>query len=119
MMKTEGIYYFNTHYILVEITLNCSPEDIDWFGFGVPEPGTDEFTRAAPYMEQYLTADGCDKICDAWEEPEDEDLDSTRVAFFIECGHGDVLETPYGHIDISDPDPLPIRLYDIIEFEEP
>ena len=94
-----------------------TPDEIDWFGFSVPEEGVDEFDRIVPHMEQYLTEDGTDKLCDAWDEPE-EQYSPTRVTFFIRKSDATVLETPYGDIDISEPIKAPDRLRDIIEFEK-
>ena len=68
-------------------------------------------------MEQYLTEDGCDKLCDAWEEPE-EQYEPTRVAFFIRKSSSTVLETPYGNIDMSNPAKLSETLKQIFEFEK-
>ncbi len=116
-MKVHGCYNFNRTHLLIELTLDMTPDEIDWFGFSVPEEGVDEFDRIVPHMEQYLTEDGTDKLCDAWDEPE-EQYSPTRVAFFIRKSDATSLETPYGDIDISNPQKAPDRLRDIIEFEK-
>ena len=115
-MQVHGCYRFNRQYLLVEITLDMTPDDIDWFGFSVREEGLSEFDRQTPYMEQYLTPEGTDKLCEAWDEPEDQTAPS-RVAFFLFRTEGTVLETPYGEIDLSEPTAMPERLKAIIEFE--
>lgn len=116
-MIFHGCYRFTKKWLVVEITLPCTPDNIDWFGFSVPEEGVDEFARHTPYMEQYLTVDGTDKLCDAWEEPEEQESPS-RVAFFLRYTEtGTLLETPYGCISLSQPAPLPERLRAILEFE--
>ena len=116
-MKIHGIYNFCKTHLLVEITLDMTPDEIDWFGFSVPEEGVDEFDRIVPHMEQYLTEDGSDKLCDAWDEPEEE-YSPTRIAFFIRKSDANILETPYGDIDLGDPQRTPDRLREIIEFEK-
>ena len=118
-MLLHGCYRFTKKWLVVEITLPCTPDEIDWFGFSVPENGVDEFDRQVPYMEQYLTPDGTDKLCDAWEEPE-EPCAPSRVAFFLcRTEGGEVLETPYGDISLAEPTIMPDRLREILEFEKP
>lgn len=116
-MTVNGVYNFSKFYYLVEITFDLTPDEIDWFGFSVPEEGVSEFDRVIPYMEQYLTTDGLDKLCDAWDEPEEQEK-PTRVAFFIKKSTGNVLETPYGDVPLSSDIKTPERLRKIIEFEK-
>ena len=116
-MELHGCYRFNRNYLLVEMTLPMTPDEIDWFGFSVPEEGVDEFDRQTPYMEQYLTPDGTAKLCDAWEEP-DEQAAPSRVVFFLFCSDGTVLETPYGTVDLTAPTAMPERLKGLVEFED-
>jgi len=116
-MILHGCYRFRKNWLVVEMTLPCTPDEIDWFGFSVPEEGVDEFDRIIPYMEQYLTKDGTDKLCDAWDEPEEQEAPS-RVAFFLHRTEGGTtLETPYGDVSLIELAPLPDRLIDILEFE--
>lgn len=115
-MILHGCYDFNKTHLLIELTLDLTPDLIDWFGFSVLEADVDEFDRIVPHMEQYLTPDGKDKLCEAWDEPE-EQAAPTRVAFFIRKNEASILETPYGNIDISSPERTPERLRSIIEFE--
>ena len=119
MMTLHGVYDFSKRWLLVEMTLDMTPDMIDWFGFYVPEEDREDYDCAAPYMEQYLDPEGKEKLCPAWDEPdEDSGIESTRVAFFIEKGHGDILTTPYGNAELSLTEKLPARLEEIIEFEE-
>lgn len=115
-MILHGCYDFNKTHLLIEMSVDLIPDLIDWFGFSVPEDGVDEFDRIVPHMEQYLTPDGKEKLCDAWDEPEEECC-PTRVAFFIRKSEAVTLETPYGNVDISTPEKAPERLRSIIEFE--
>ncbi len=116
-MTLNGCYSFNRTHLLIDLTLDMTPDEIDWFGFSVPEEGVDEFDRIIPYMEQYLTPDGTDKLCDAWDEPEEQEK-PTRVAFFLRKSDCTVLETPYGNVDLSSPAKTPEVLREIIEFEK-
>lgn len=116
-MIFHGCYRFNRTHIVVEVTLPMTPDEIDWFGFSVPEEGVDEFDRITPYMEQYLTPDGSDKLCEAWDEPEKQEA-PTRVAFFLRKSDAPTLATPYGDLPLTDPRPLPDRLRELLEFEK-
>ena len=119
-MKTIGVYSFNKRFLLVEVLFECPPDDIDWLGIYVKEEGKSEDELCYPYMEQFLDESGENKLCDAWDEPENiEEMTSCRMAFFIETGHGDVLETPFGDVSLCDVMPLPERLKEIIEYEKP
>ena len=115
-MTVNGCYDFNKRYIAVDITFECSSDDIDWFGFSVPEENVDEFDRAVPHMEQYFSPDLSSKLCDAWDEPE-EPINPVRVIFFLRKTSGDVLETPYGNIDISVLQRVPVNIKEMLEFE--
>ena len=117
MISLHGCYNFNKTHIVVELSLDMTPDEIDWFGFSVPEEGVDEFDRIIPHMEQYLTADGTDKLCDAWDEPEEQEK-PTRIAFFLRKSNCNILETPYGNVDISVTERLPLRLKEILEYEK-
>jgi hypothetical protein len=68
-------------------------------------------------MEQYLNEDGTEKICETYDEPEHE-VKPCRVAFFIYKEGSKMLRTPYGEFDLRNPQSLPTRLKDIIEFED-
>lgn len=116
-MTVNGCYTFNKTHILIELTLDMTPDEIDWFGFSVPEEGVNEFERIIPYMEQYLTPNGTDKLCDAWDEPEEQES-PTRVAFFLRKSDCNILETPYGNIELTVTEGLPLRLKEILEFEK-
>ena len=116
-MIFHGCYVFNRTHLVLEITLPLTPDEIDWFGFSVPEEGVEEFDRIVPYMEQYLTPDGTEKLCDAWDEPE-EQLAPSRVAFFLRKSDAPTLVTPYGDLSLADPAPFPERLRGLLEFEK-
>lgn len=116
-MIFHGCYRFNRTHLLLEITLDMTPDEIDWFGFSVPEEGVDEFDRIAPHLEQFLTPDGTDTLCDPWDEPEEQEA-PTRVAFFLRKSDATLLETPYGSISLEAPTATPDRLREILYFEK-
>ncbi len=70
------------------------------------------------YLEQYLNADGTEKICDLSETPK-LSARPCRIAFFIyKKRSGKVLRTPYREFSIRKPDKLSKRLEKIIEFKK-
>ena len=116
-MKIHGCYRFNRQYLAIELTLPCTPDEIDWFGFSVPEENVGEFDRAVPHMEQYFSPDGKIKLCEAWEEPDQQEA-PTRVVFFLRQTAGQYLDTPFGPVSLEDPQPLPPHLRELLEFEK-
>ena len=110
-------YKFNKEWLLVEMALNISSEEIDWDSIVVPDEELDESDWQCPYMEQYLNVDGTEKICETYDEPEEE-VNHCRIAFFIYKEGSRTLRTPYGDFDLTNVEKLPKRLKNIIEFEE-
>ena len=39
-----------------------------------------------------------------------------RVAFFVADNYGEIMNTPYGQFDLRNPEPLPDRLINCVEF---
>lgn len=69
-------------------------------------------------MEQYLNADGTEKLCETYDLPAD-DARPCRVVFFLFKGGKDaVLHTPYGDFALNTGAKVPARLEGIVEFEE-
>jgi hypothetical protein len=64
----------------------------------------------------YLNLDGTKRICDFYNEPE-EDVSPCRVVFFNYKNESKLLKTPYGSFKLKD-DIIPDRLKKIIEFED-
>ena len=117
MVSYFECYNFNKEWLLVEMILNMPSSKIDWFSMVVPDENLDESHWQCPYMEQYLNADGTEKLCEVYDEPE-EDVCPCRVAFFIYQEDSRILRTAYGDFDLTNAQNLPKRLKSIIEFEE-
>ncbi len=117
MVRFWGCYEFNEEWLLIEMALNVANSEIDWGSFVVPDDTLDAGNWQCPYMEQYLNMDGTEKICETYNEPE-EDVNPCRVAFFIYKDGSQILRTPYGDFDLVNTEKMPQRLQNIIEFEE-
>ena len=117
MVNFYACYDFSEEWLLIEISLNVVSSKIKWSAISVPNDELDKDCWQCPYMEQYLNEDGTEKICETYDEPE-EDVNPCRVAFFIYKDGSPTLQTPYGDFDLTNIEKLPSRLEKIIEFEE-
>ena len=115
-VKFFGCYDFNADWHLVEMLLDEASSDVDFFEFLVPDENLDEDEWQCAYLEQFLNEQGTKRICQLYDEPE-QDVKPCRVAFFIFKDAPGVLRTPYGEFPLVDA-PVPARLKNIIEFEE-
>ncbi len=113
----HGCYDFNKDAVLVEMILDDTPQSIDWAGFVVPNAELDRMRWQCPYMEQYLSLEGTEKLCGTYDVPKKENM-PTRVAFFLFKTEDEILSTPYGDFSIKNMTPMPERLANIIEFDE-
>jgi len=59
-----GVYDFNDNALLVEMLIDECHNDILFDGFNVPDNSIDESNWQVPYMEQYLSLDGVEKLCE-------------------------------------------------------
>ncbi len=109
-------YDFNNEWYLIEMNIPVSSSEIDWDGFDVPDDNLDSDEWQVPYLEQYLNADGTQRLCELYDEP-DPPANPARIAFFIFKDGNPVLRTPYGEFPLIAA-PLPKRLAQVIEFEE-
>ncbi len=116
-VKFYACYDFNDEWNLVEMVLDVASSEVDWAEICVPQDDVDRDNWQCAFMEQYLNADGTEKICEVYDEPE-EDVQPCRVAFFIFKVGAPTLSTPYGAFSLNDTKPLPRRLQEIIEFDE-
>ena len=117
MVKEYHSYRFNDEWLLIEMVLDVALSEIDWMNIVVPDENLDEDEWQCAYMEQYLNADGTEKLCEIYDEPE-EDVCPCRVAFFIYDDGLPTLHTPYGDFPLSGEEELPPRLKEIIEFDD-
>ena len=117
MVNFYGCYDFSEEWLLIEMSLNVASSQIKWSAISVPNDELDKDCWQCPYLEQYLNEDGTEKICETYDEPE-EDVNPCRVAYFIYKDGSPKLQTPYGNFDLTNAEELPSRLEKIIEFEE-
>jgi len=117
MVTYFSSYDYNEEWFLVEMVLNVSSAEIDWCAIEVPDEKLDKGNWQCAYLEQYLNADGTERICDLYDEPSPA-INPCRVAFFIFKDGSQMLQTPYGSFDLTKTEKLPDRLAGIIEFEE-
>lgn len=110
-----GCYDFNDEWFLIEMLINEDAGAIDWSAFATPEEGVREENWQAPYMEQYLSEKGTERICDVYDTPKGE-VNPCRIAFFIYKTSAEMLVTPYGEFPLENMD-VPDRLEDVIEFD--
>lgn len=117
MVSYFECYKYNKEWLLVEMILNVPTSEIDWDSMVVPDDTLDEEDWQCPYMEQFLNADGTEKLCEVYDDPK-EDVNPSRIAFFIYREGSELLRTAYGDFDLTNAQKLPKRLKSIIEFEE-
>ena len=116
-VKFYECYHFNEEYYLVEMVLDIPAHDIEWDKICVPQEGIHPSNWQCAFLEQYLNEDGTVRICNMYNEPK-ENRKPCRVTFFIFKVPTRTLSTPYGDFLLSDVNPIPERLKNIIEFEE-
>ena len=119
MVKRFACYDYNASCFLVEMTVAVPPAELALDDFCMPDPTLAEDAWQVPYQEQYLNADGTERICELFEVPES-DVPFCRVAFFIykTALENPMLSTPYGTFPLTATEPLPERLRAIVEFDE-
>ena len=111
-------YRYNRKWLLIEICVEESSAQLDLNAFTVPEENESESYWQAPYLEQYLNADGTKRICDVYGTPE-KPVTPCRLAFFIYRTEVKYIRTPYGEFSLENPEKTPKRLKKIIKFEKP
>ena len=116
MVTFYNCYDYSEALYLIEMGFDFPASKIRWMQITIPEEGLRPSDWQVPYLEQYLNEDGTERICDLYDEPE-EDEPTSRVAFFIYKVNGNVLKTPYGEFDLIHGKSVPDRLQQIIEFE--
>ena len=117
MVTLFNCFSFNKEWYLVEMAFTVSPQDIDFGKIVVPEEGVRESDWQTVLAEQFLSADGTERICELYDVP-DYDEPHARVAFFLYKTDSKVLRTPYGEFELSGAEKAPERLTAIIEVDE-
>ena len=124
-MKTEtnviGVYMVEgqTNVHLIELDIKAKHIDIEICEFTQRQNGVDRLDWQTPWDEKYLNAEGTEITGDWLEVPKDT-TETTRLAFFLHfIDFDNPLTTPFGEIDLKQPEPMPNRLSSIIEYEQP
>ena len=107
------LYYdcckYNRKWLLIEMMLDEYSDKINLDEFTVPDENLPKSYWQVPYLEQYLTGDGKEKLCDLYDTPA-EPVKPCRFAFFIYRTDGDTLRTPYGEFSLAKPQKITKRL---------
>jgi len=111
-----GCYDFNEEWLLIELLVDGTCDDIDWGEIVIPEDGVCPADWQCAYLEQYLNADGTERICDLYDEP-DEATAPCRVAFFLYKVGMPIVHTPFGDFDLTNPQNVPDRLIGVVELD--
>ncbi|MCL2797042.1 MAG: hypothetical protein FWD58_03185 [Firmicutes bacterium] len=69
------------------------------------------------YMEQYFSADRSKKLCDTYDTPENNAKNFFLVFFIYELSEGQVLQTPWGSVTVTNLQKLPDEYSGLLEFE--
>ena len=109
-------YKYKKGIILVDMIIEDKFSNIDIMKFHVPEDNVEEDYWQVPYMEQYFDVNINKKICETYDEPEDDQY-PTRVLFFIFESNGKILTTPYGNVELTTDLELPKDINKAIDFE--
>ncbi len=118
MVEIIGVYEVNEDVHLIEIKVDTKPSDLNVDGFTQEIEGVSEDDWQVAYDEYYLNDDGSKVIGDFFNRPKEE-ISSTRIVFFLYFVDFSIpLSTPFGKVNLPSPQQMPIRLKDIIEFEE-
>ncbi len=116
-MISAKCYKYKKDVLLIDVVIDDELQNIDLMEFSVPEENESEDYWQVPYMEQYLKVDSDEKICETYDEPED-DVCPVRICFFLFKSTGKLLKTPYGDIRLDVPEKLPKSLKSVLDFED-
>ena len=112
-----GCYDFSEALLLIEMQIDVSWKRIRWHQFAVPQEGVDPSNWQAPYLEQYLNADGTDRICPLYDTPA-ENTAPCRFVFFLYKTGAPRPSCQFGDFDLTAPQTVPARVMRIVETEE-
>ena len=116
MKKISLFNCFDCHngFLLIEMTMNVKAKKIKFDTFTVEHKGDDGSPDRKMYALQFLDLAGCERIRDLYTTPNS--MKPCRFAFFLVKKFADIFKTPYGAYDLRDPDPIPERLINCLEF---
>lgn len=123
MIKLIGFYKVPDHknVYLFEFEINSTDSDFDVGDFTQKLPNVDSMNWQVPYEEQFLNKNGTEVIGDYDADQNQNELEKPfRLVFFFH--YFDLqkpLSTPFGDISAKNFEPIPKRLSDIIEYEQP
>jgi len=102
--------------VLVEALVSNRDERFDVGDFTQSNPNMPRENWQAPWAEAYLAPDGESLLVERWSvAPADDPL---RMAFFIHYWNTDrPLQTSYGDVQCSRPQPMPERLKRLVPYE--
>ncbi len=104
-------------FYLIEAVINDKSGKIDFSRFSPNRRKGDENAECADsklYAIQFLDPTGCERICELFNKPMN--MRPCRVAFFVADNYGEIMNTPYGQFELRNPEPLPDRLINCVEF---
>ena len=110
-------YKYKKGILLIDMIIEEKFCNIDLMKFYVPEENVEEDYWQVPYMEQYFAVNSNLKICETYDEP-DENQYPTRILFFIFESTGKILVTPYGNIELIADLKVPKDIKKAIYFED-
>lgn len=104
----------NNGFLLIEAVINEPANKIDFSRFSVEQNASSNKEDRKLYAIQFLDPKGISRICDLFSIPGQSI--PCRIAFFVAKNGGEILNTPYGAFDLREPERLPDRLINCIDF---
>ena len=120
IIQEINFYNFNKNVGVVEVLINDKFEIIKnkLNEFTVEDNSLPKDSWQTLYMEQYFSADRKIKLCKIFEEPADNIKDFNLVFFIYYLAKGQILQTPFGNMMITELRELPQEYKKSLEFEE-
>jgi hypothetical protein len=115
-----NFYEFNEKIGVVEVLIDTEfkliKDKLD--DFTIEDKSISKNSWQVLYMEQYFSADRSMKLCEAYTEPADDTKDFYLVFFIYELASGQILQTPFGNVTVTELQKLPQEYKKSLEFEE-
>ena len=120
IIQEINFYNFNKNVGVVEVLIKDKFEIIKnkLNEFTVEDNSLPKDSWQTLYMEQYFSADRKIKLCKIFEEPADNIKDFNLVFFIYYLAKGQILQTPFGNMMITELRELPQEYKKSLEFEE-